>query len=681
MLKTNSFARVFASTMLMTVIIPTYNQVGFADELTNKRAMTIDDDLKVVKVGDVLMSPDGEKVFYSLETLNWVENKFEKTFYIVASTGGPSQPYIGKDGGRYFRFSPNGSYFSFLRETEDEIDQIFVMRTSGGEAMQLSYHRGGVSDYRWTGDETSIIFVADEQGTEEEEKEYDLGADAIFINEDANGRNYERFSNLWSMDLHSRIEKRLTNERFMIQSFDTSPDGMRIVLAASPNGRSNEFGEIELFLVDLNQATVKRMTHNHAPESGPIWAPDGIRFAYGSPSDQGFDLQSGYIWIMNAETGVATRLDSQNPWEYTGDTTVWSADGRSIYYSEVRGLNTNLYQIDATTGQSTEITHVLGTLSPQAFSTSRNKLAYIFEDFDSPGDVFVSDIDGRNSVQLSFANRELEQRVRLVNAQAIQWHSQDGLIIEGVFYKPSRTDEKNASALIMDIHGGPSGVAKNAFRADFQVLAANGYAVLAPNYRGSSGYGNDFLNALKGEVGAAEYFDLMTGIDYTIENLNVDPDRLGLRGWSWGGINGSYTITQTQRFKAASLGAMVGNWQSETGPGLSFDLALWYIGGKPWDDPEEWLRRSSISFVKNVTTPTILLHGEFDQISTPSQSMMFLTALREIGKAPVRYIKFPRQGHGIDEPRLQRIAKSEELRWFKKYIDGIEIEIEPFLKE
>jgi len=462
--KINYFVRIFASKMLMVVIFLTNIQGGFADELTGKRAMTIDDDLKLVKVGDVLMSPNGEKVFYSLETLNWAENKFEKTFYIVASTGGPSQPYIGKDGGRNFRFSPNGSYFSFLRETEDEIDQIFVMRTSGGEAMQLSYHRGGVSDHRWTVDETRIIFVADERGTEEEEKEIKLGADPIFINEGANGRNYERYSNLWLIDLHSRLEKRLTNEKFIVEDFDVSPDGMRIIFAASPNGRSNEFGETEIYLADLNQATVKRMTHNHAPESGPMWAPDGKRFAYGSPSDQGFELQSGYIWIMNAETGVATRLDSQNPWEYTGDTTVWSADGRSIYYSEVRGLNTNLYQIDATTGQSTEKTHVLGTLSPQAFSTSRNKLAYIFEDFDSPGDVFVSDIDGRNSIQLSFANRELEQQVRLVDAQAIQWQSQDGLAIEGVFYKPSRTDKKNASPLIMDIHGGPSGVAKQTFK-------------------------------------------------------------------------------------------------------------------------------------------------------------------------------------------------------------------------
>ena len=448
MSKINYYVRVFASNMLMTVILLSNNQVGFADELTNKRAMTIDDDLKLVKVGDVLMSPNGEKVFYSLENLNWADNKYEKAFYIVASSGGPSQPYIGKDGGRNFRFSPNGSYFSFLRETEDEIDQIYVMRSSGGEAMQLSYHRGGISDHRWTADETRIIFVADEQGTEEEEKEIKLGADPIFINEGANGRNYERYSNLWSIDLRSGLEKRLTNENFIIEDFDVSPDGMRIIFAASPNGRSNESGETELYLADLNKATVERMTHNHAPESGPIWAPDGKRFAYGSPSDEDYDLQSGYIWIMNAETGVATRLDSQNPWEYSGDTTVWSADGKTIYYSEIRGLNTNLYQIDTKAGQSIQLTHVLGTLSPQAFSTRRNKLAYIFEDFDSPGDVFVSDIDGRNSIQLSFANRELEQQVKLVNAQAIQWQSQDGLAIEGVFYKPSRIDKKIANPLI-----------------------------------------------------------------------------------------------------------------------------------------------------------------------------------------------------------------------------------------
>jgi dipeptidyl aminopeptidase/acylaminoacyl peptidase len=173
-----------------------------------------------------------------------------------------------------------------------------------------------------------------------------------------------------------------------------------------------------------------------------------------------------------------------------------------------------------------------------------------------------------------------------------------------------------------------------------------------------------------GEVGDGEFIDQMTGVDYVIANKNIDPDRMGIRGWSWGGVSVSYTITQTQRFQAASIGAMVGNWAAETGPGFNLDVALWYIGGTPWDNPEEWAKRSSITHVNNITTPSIILHGGNDTQSSVGQSLMFFTAIRDIGKAPVRYIKFPRQGHGVREPRLNRISQIEEIKWFKKHIDG-----------
>ncbi|MEE9230124.1 MAG: prolyl oligopeptidase family serine peptidase, partial [Acidobacteriota bacterium] len=150
------------------------------------------------------------------------------------------------------------------------------------------------------------------------------------------------------------------------------------------------------------------------------------------------------------------------------------------------------------------------------------------------------------------------------------------------------------------------------------------------------------------------------------------PEQLGLRGWSWGGILGSWTITQTERFKAASLGAMVGSWTAETGPGLSFDLKLHYIGGAHWINPEEWRRVSSLWYVKDVSTPTLLLHGDRDLISTPNQSLMFFTALKDIGKAPVRYIRFPRERHGFRELRHQRRRDIEEIKWMQRYILGIE---------
>jgi dipeptidyl aminopeptidase/acylaminoacyl peptidase len=220
-------------------------------------------------------------------------------------------------------------------------------------------------------------------------------------------------------------------------------------------------------------------------------------------------------------------------------------------------------------------------------------------------------------------------------------------------------------------------VIQNAFREDFQILAGQGYAVFAPNPRGSSGYGDELLRGLIGEVGDGEFQDVMTGVDLVIAEKSVDPDRMGVRGWSWGGVSTSYVITQTDRFKAASIGAMVGNWAAETGPGFNFDVSLWYIGGMPWENPEEWRKRSSISHVKNISTPSIIFHGGNDETSSVGQALMFYTALREIGNVPVKYMKFPREGHGVREPRHRRRLEGEEITWFKQYIDGEEWSLGP----
>jgi dipeptidyl aminopeptidase/acylaminoacyl peptidase len=173
-------------------------------------------------------------------------------------------------------------------------------------------------------------------------------------------------------------------------------------------------------------------------------------------------------------------------------------------------------------------------------------------------------------------------------------------------------------------------------------------------------------------VGDGEYIDQMTGVDKLIEEGYVDPDQMGIRGSSWGGVSTSYTITQTQRFKAATIESGVTNWAAEVGPGFSFDLGLWYIGGKPWTNPEEWRDHSSITHVENITTPTLIVHGGEDQTSSVGQGLMLFTAIRDIGKAPVRYIKLPRQGHDFLEPRLSRIMTIEEVKWMQKYIRDID---------
>ena len=162
---------------------------------------------------------------------------------------------------------------------------------------------------------------------------------------------------------------------------------------------------------------------------------------------------------------------------------------------------------------------------------------------------------------------------------------------------------------------------------------------------------------------------LMTGVDYVIEAGYADPARMGVAGWSWGGVSAGWVITRTDRFKAASVGAGVSNWIAESGPGFNWDVSTWYIGGKHWTRREEWRRRSAINHVEKVETPTLFLHGERDQTSSTNQSMVYFDALQERG-VPSRFIKFPRQKHGIREPRLLRIKMVEEIRWMQKHVRG-----------
>jgi dipeptidyl aminopeptidase/acylaminoacyl peptidase len=294
---------------------------------------------------------------------------------------------------------------------------------------------------------------------------------------------------------------------------------------------------------------------------------------------------------------------------------------------------------------------------------------YSFQDFTTPPDLFISNLGATDSHRLTDLNPWVQESLMLSSGRLLRWSSKGDTTIEGVFF-PALTSSTDRAPLIVEIHGGPAWLIPNSFRHDFQILAGLGFAVLAPNVRGSTGYGDDLLRGLMGEVGEGEFVDIMTGVDFVIAEENIDPDRLGVRGWSWGGVSTSYVVTQTDRFKAASIGGMVGNWAAETGPGFNFDVSLWYIGGWPWENPEEWAKRSSITHVENVSTPSIIFHGGKDETSSVGQSLMYYTALREIGKAPVKYMRFPREGHGIDEPRHIRRLETEEIIWFMKYIRG-----------
>ena len=303
-------------------------------------------------------------------------------------------------------------------------------------------------------------------------------------------------------------------------------------------------------------------------------------------------------------------------------------------------------------------------------------MVYTFSDYDSPSDIYMTSVPGFKPVRLTNVNPWVEEELLLASMKVIKWKSKRGFEIEGLLHLPANYKEGVQLPLMVNIHGGPAGCFVNSFRASYHVYAGLGYASLSPNVRGSSGYTDKLRegNSIQGNdvIGKGDYWDLMNGVDYVIKQGYADPDQLALRGWSYGGILGGWTITQTNRFKAASIGAGVYDWTSEYGPGFNYDVRLWHIGGTPWDNPDEYREQSAFTHVKNVSTPTFLIHGMKDTTDTEAQSMLFFAAIKDIGKAPVRYIRVPREPHGFREPRHQRIRDIEEIKWMQKYVTKID---------
>jgi dipeptidyl aminopeptidase/acylaminoacyl peptidase len=633
-----------------------------------RRPMSTDDGLDMVQLGDVLMSPDGRWVFFSKSELDWKENKRGKTYYMMPADSGDAFRYIGEAGGSSFQFSPDGTYLSFLRKAGDTT-QLFIMRTDGGEAVQLTKHKTPIASYRWSGTSDAIFFVADDAKSEEEQKRHKDGYDAIVVDEGPNGQRAASWRNLWKVDIATREESQLTEEPFRIGSFDVSPDGGTVVLTGRYENRRNQQFLSEIFLFDTKTKEKTRLTENRAPESNVLWAPDGERFAYTAPSDSEWDLRLTKLWVMDASTGEGRLVSGQYAGNISGF--VWAADGQSLLFTGLQGTNSNLYRLVVESGEVEQLTHEVGSLRAFAFSKDRARMVYAYEDFDTPPDLYTSPTDRLNPTRLTNANPSIETELVLARGEVIRWRSRDGLAIEGILLLPPDHDGDPALPLLLHIHGGPAGVFRNSFSYRNHVWAGLGYAQLLPNVRGSSGYSDDLLRGNMRDIGGGDYWDLMTGVDHVVNEGVAHRDSLGLRGWSYGGILGGWTLTQTGRFKGASLGAMVSDWTSEYGPGFNHDVRLWYIGGTPWERPEEWRRMSSLSHIANVTTPTLLLHGINDRTDTEPQSMMYFTALKDQGKE-TRYIKFPREPHGFREPRHQRTRDIEEIRWIQKYVRGIE---------
>jgi len=634
--------------------------------------MTTDDILNMTNLGTSVLSPDGESVIFGKSELNWKENKRETTYYYIPADSGKAFQYIGKEGGSDITYSPDGEYLA-LKRTVDKKSQIFLMSTSGGEAVQLTEHKTSVDDFEWSADSETIYFKADEPKKAEEKKEYEAGYDHFMVDNPPHGQTEGSWHELWKIDIESKETEKLVYEKVRVGDFAVSQDESKIVYTGRFENRRNQQYLSEIYLLAIGDSTATPLSDNEVPEGSLTWMPDNQHILYSASSDDEWELRQSKLWLMDTGNKNYDMISG----EFDGDINNYevSSDGERIFFTGAVRTNSNLYSLNVKSGSVTRHTDYEGLLRVVDYAKDQSRLLIRKENIATPPDLYTAFTDQPGEmIRLTDLNPTVRDSLNLANFETVTWSSYDGMEIEGLYYKPQGHQYDGSAPFLLHIHGGPAGVFSNRFSPQYHVWAGLGYVQLAPNVRGSTAYGDELLRGNMNDIGDGDYEDLMSGVDMLIERESIDEEKMAVRGWSYGGILGGSTITKTDRFQAASLGAGVFDWTSEYAMGFNHDVRLWYIGGEPWTNPDEYRSRSAAMNAENVTTPTLFIHGERDRVDTPQQSLIFFTYLKDIGKADTQYLFLKREGHGIREPRNQRTRDIEEIKWIHKYTVGEEWE-------
>jgi dipeptidyl aminopeptidase/acylaminoacyl peptidase len=626
--------------------------------------------MKVKTVGGVQVSPDGKRVLYTVTEPVMTEDKSEylTQIWMAAADGTESFPFtFGDKSSTNPQWSPCGRWIAFTSGRSGKTN-IWLIRADGGEAERLTDVKSGVGDFAWSPDGGWIAFTMAEPSSDQEEKDQKARNDPRVVGEGA------KMSHLWVIPVAKdaagkRDARRLTKGEFSVNDWDWSPDGKSIVFSHQPTPVADDWTRADISVVDVASAEMKTFTAGGAAESGPLYSPDGRWIAFTSSDIPPTWARVAWVMVAPAAGGAPRKLAAT--FDEQPDLVGWSADGRGLYYTETNGTVTSLGFLPVD-GGSAKILNPGDTL---VFAANLNQTRTAFglsaQGWDRPAEAFLMSADAWSPRQVSRVNADAPKHP-LGKTEVIRWKSKDGLEIEGLLTYPAGYEKGRRYPLLLNVHGGPTGVFVRSFianRATYPIaaFAAQGWAVLRCNIRGSSGYGKKFRYANYKDWGGMDFQDLMTGVDRVVAMGVADPERLGVMGWSYGGYMTSWIISQTKRFKAASIGAPVTNLMSFTGTSDIPSFIPDYFGAEFWNNPAAYRAHSAMFNIKGATTPTLIQQGEADVRVPIQQGYELYNALKRQGTT-VRMVVYPRQPHGLQEPRLVLDAGRRNIEWFKQYL-------------
>ncbi len=654
----------------------------------DKRLVTLDDMYALRDVADPQMAPDGDWVAYGVETVDAKRDRHDIDLYMTSWDGQKTVRLTSSPAKEHTpRFSPDGKYIAFLsdRDYKEKTDQVWLLTRAGGEAQRVTDLKGGVTDMVFSPDGTRLLLVADDPDPDEADSDDTTADDGEEIEKTDKPIVIDRFqfkadeegylrgvrSHLYLFDMATRRTDALTSGRYDEHLPAWSPDGTRVVFVTKRGTDPDRYDSYDLYVMDAKPGAPSKQLTTYEGADGdpsweagrPAWSPDGQTIAYLQGGLQKWIYYSGFHLAVIPAAGGTARLVAPDL-DRNMLMPQFSADGASITFLLEDDGSVHLAKVPTAGGRVERLLEGRRTVSD--FATARDgRVAVLTSTPQEPPEIYALE---RGAMRpLSKQNEALLSGLRLATTDSTSFKSKDGTEIHGFMVKPPDFQGGKKYPTILRIHGGPVSQHQNEFDFDWQLFAAQGYVVVAANPRGSSGRGEEFSKAIYADWGNKDGQDVRAAVDQAIQQGIADPDRLGVGGWSYGGILTNYVIAQDQRFKAATSGAGMSNILAGYGTDQyvrEYENEL----GTPWKAADLYIKLSyPFLHADKIVTPTLFLCGDKDFNVPLLNSEQMYQALRSLGR-DTRLVIYPGEFHGIATPSNEKDVLRRYLDWYGSHL-------------